>query len=259
MSPCEKSFLNKLALITSPTENPFNFGPKVFPVHIIVNIQKGSTLIIMYLLMLYFKNFSKGSYVYLSLHGSYGIFWIIKDIIFPDKSMHVKTCFLPAFALIGLLFLYWCIGFEMIFGLGIQEPSNTRIFICYFLYSLGLIFMLCTDLQKYLILKHEKILVNNYFLAWNRNTNFLGEIMIYFSFAFIVGRIECYLLLIFVWCTFFVGRIYLKEKSLQKKDGYDSYCKNSYLILFKFFNSHFINICLYFIILVIFVSLLKFC
>ena len=47
------------------------------------------------------------------------------------------------------------------------------------------------------------------------------------------------LLLIAVWSTFFVGRIYLKEKSLQKKEGYDSYCKNSYLILFKFnfFNS----------------------
>ena len=259
MSSNKQSLFTKLALITSPSENPFNFGPKIFPVHIIVNIQKGSTLIIMYLLMLYLKNFSKGSYIYLSLHGSYGVIWVIKDMIFPDKSMHIKTCFLPACALISLLFLYWCIGFEMIFGLGIQDPSNVRIFICYFFYSFGLVFMLCTDLQKFVILKYEKVLVNSFFLAWNRNTNFLGEILIYFSFAFIVGRIECYLLLIFVWCTFFVGRIYLKEKSLQKKDGYDSYCKNSYLILFKFFDSHFINACLYFIIFGIFIYSLNFC
>ena len=259
MSKNNGDLLTKIALITSPSENPFNFGPKIFPVHIIVNIQKGSTFFIMYLLMLSFQNFSTGSYIYLSLHGSYGIIWVIKDMIFPDKSMHVKTCFLPACALISLLFFYWCIGFEMIYGLGIQEPSNLRIFLCFIIYSFGLVFMLCADLQKYLILRYRKVLVDNYFLAWNRNTNFLGEIMIYFCFAFIVGRIECYLLLILVWSTFFVGRIYLKEKSLQKKEGYDSYAKKSYLILFKFFDSHFLNIILYTFIFLAFFYLMKFC
>ena len=253
------SLFDKIALLTSPSENPFNFGLKIFPVHIIVNIQKGGTIFIMYLLMLYFNNFSTGAYTYLSLHGSYGIIWVIKDIIFPDKSMHVKTCLIPAGALIGLLLLYWGIGFEMMYGLGIQEPNNMRIFLCFIIYSFGLIFMICADLQKYLILKYKKILVNSYFLAWNRNTNFLGEIMIYFSFAFIVGRIECYLLLIFVWSTFFAGRIYLKEKSLQKKKGYNLYVQNSYLILFKFFNSHFLNAILYICIFGCFFYLIKFC
>ena len=259
MTTNKQSILTQIALITSPSENPFNLGPKIFPVHIIVNFQKGSTIIIMYLLMLYFQNFSTGAYIYLSLHGSYGIIWVLKDIIFPDKSMHVKTCIIPACALIGLLLLYWCIGFEMMYGLGIQEPSGLRIFLCFIIYSFGLVFMLCTDLQKYLILKYKKILVDNYFLAWNRNTNYLGEIMIYFSFAFIVGRIECYLFLIFVWSTFFVGRIYLKEKSLEKKKGYDSYINNSYLILFKFFKSHFLNVIFYIFIFGSIFYLLKFC
>ena len=153
MSSNDNSLLTRIALITSPSENPFNLGPKIFPVHIIVNLQKGSTIIIMFLLMLYFQNFSTGAYIYLSLHGSYGIIWVLKDLTFPDKSMHVKTCFLPACALIGLLFLYWCMGFEMMYGLGIQEPSNIRIFICFVFYSFGLVFMLCADLQKFMILK----------------------------------------------------------------------------------------------------------
>ena len=259
MSSNNKSLLYKIALITSPSENPFNFGPKIFPVHIIVNIQKGGTILLMHLLMIYSQNFSTGAYVYLSLHGSYGIIWLIKDMIFPDKSMHVKTCLIPAGALIGLLLLYWGMGFEMMYGLGIQEPNNIRIFLSFFIYSFGLIFMVCSDLQKYIILKYEKKLVNNYLLAWNRNTNFLGEILIYFSFAFTVGRIECYLFLIFVWSTFFVGRIYLKEKSLQQKKGYDLYAKNSYLILFKFFESHLLNAILYFFIFVFFIYLIKFC
>ena len=258
MSCDNDSLLTKIALITSPSENPFNFGPKIFPVYIIVNIQKGSTILIMYLLMLYFQNFSTGAYIYLSLHGSYGIIWVLKDITFPDKSMHVKTCFIPACALISLLLLYWGMGLEMMIGLGIQDPSNIRIFICFIFYSFGLVLMLCTDLQKYLILKNKKGLINNYFLAWNRNTNFLGEMMIYFSFAFIVGRIECYFFLTFVWSTFFVGRIYLKEKSLKKKEGFDLYKNNSYLILFKFFNNHFIIIIIYFILFCIFFYLMKY-
>ena len=254
----DKNLLYKIALITSPSDNPFNIGPKIFPVHIIVNCQKSSTILIMYLLMIYFNNYSKGAYIYLSLHGSYGLIWLLKDMTFPDKSMHNKTCFLPAGALITLLLLYWGMGFEMIYGLGIQDPSNGRIFVCFFFYSFGLIFMLCTDLQKYLILKYKKGLINNYFLAWNRNTNYLGEIMIYFSFALIVGRLECYLLLIFVWITFFVGRIYIKEKSLQTKEGYTKYKNNSYIILFKFFNNHFINGIIYILIIILFIYITKY-
>ena len=254
----KKDLLYNLALITSPSDNPFNIGPKIFPVHIIVNIQKSSTIFIMYLLMIYFNNYSKGAYIYLSLHGSYGLIWLLKDMTFPDKSMHVKTCFLPACALVTLLLLYWGIGFEMMYGLGIQEPSNGRIFICFFIFSFGLIFMLCSDLQKYLILKYKVGLIDNYFLAWNRNTNYLGEIMIYFSFALIVGRLECYLLLIFVWITFFVGRIYIKEKSLQKKEGYTKYKNNSYIILFKFFNNHFINGIIYILIIILFIYITKY-
>jgi protein-S-isoprenylcysteine O-methyltransferase Ste14 len=252
------NLLYKIALVTSPSDNPFNIGPKIFPVHIIVNLQKGSTIIMMYLLMIYFNNYSKGAYIYLSLHGSYGLIWLLKDITFPDKSMHVKTCLLPAGALVTLLLLYWCMGFEMMLGWGIQEPSNGRIFVCFFLYSFGLIFMLCTDLQKYLILQYKKGLITNYFLASNRNTNYLGEIMIYFSFALIVGRLECYLLLIFVWMTFFVGRIYLKEKSLQKKEGFDIYKNNSYIILFKFFDSHLINGIIYAFIISLLFCILKY-
>ena len=35
-------------------------------------------------LMCYFDNFSLGAWVYLSLHGSYGLLWLAKDFVFPD-------------------------------------------------------------------------------------------------------------------------------------------------------------------------------
>ena len=47
----ENDLFYKIALITSPSNNPFNIGPKIFPVHIIVNLQKSLTFIVMYLLI----------------------------------------------------------------------------------------------------------------------------------------------------------------------------------------------------------------
>jgi len=37
-------------------------------------------------LMYYYQNFSVGAYLQLALHGSYGIFWVMKDVMFPDNT-----------------------------------------------------------------------------------------------------------------------------------------------------------------------------
>ena len=52
----------------------------------------------------------------------------------------------------------------------------------------------------------------------------------------------------------FVSRIYLKECSLRKKEGYKKYKENSYIILFKFTQNDFINILIY-IAIIIFIIL----
>jgi len=50
-----------------------SFEKKVFPLNYIINSQKAGTIIAMFSLMCYFDNFSLGAWVYLALHGSYGI------------------------------------------------------------------------------------------------------------------------------------------------------------------------------------------
>ena len=69
----------------------------------------------------------------------------------------------------------------------------------------------------------------------NRNPNFLGEMMLYSSFAFLVDNFYAFLILFTVWTTLFISRIILKENSLAKKAGYAEYKQNSYLMLNKVF------------------------
>ncbi len=42
-------------------------------------------------MMCYFYNFTLGCWLYLALHGTYGIFWITKDCLFPDAAWQTKV------------------------------------------------------------------------------------------------------------------------------------------------------------------------
>ena len=61
-------------------------GPPCVPMRFYVNIHKGSMFFYILGLMWYFDNFTHGAYLYLCLHGSYGFFWLLKDIVFPDPG-----------------------------------------------------------------------------------------------------------------------------------------------------------------------------
>ena len=44
--------------------------------------------------MIYFDNYSPACWLYLALHGSYGLLWLLKDFTFPDASFERKVTFL---------------------------------------------------------------------------------------------------------------------------------------------------------------------
>ena len=69
-------------------------GKPLIPQYYYVNAHKGSLLTALFIMMIYFNNFSLGAWVYFSLHGSYGVFWILKDITFPDQSFRRKCTLL---------------------------------------------------------------------------------------------------------------------------------------------------------------------
>ena len=60
-------------------------GKPLFPLRYLINLYKGGTVFYVLFLIFYFGSCS-GLYLYLFLHGSYGLFWIYKDIKFGDKS-----------------------------------------------------------------------------------------------------------------------------------------------------------------------------
>jgi protein-S-isoprenylcysteine O-methyltransferase Ste14 len=199
----------------------------------IVNLQKGGTLFFVLWLMSCFNNYSLGCWLYLGLHGTYGFVWLIKDYAFADKAFDVYTSFVAIATTFGILALYWTLPVMQVAGFGIQDPSPLRIAVCIALFGLGVTLMIGADAQKTFTLRHFKGLISDGLFTYTRNPNYLGEVMIYLSFAVCIGRIQAYAILVSVWSVLFMTRMYAKDLSLATKKGWATYQQRSWLLLPK--------------------------
>jgi len=109
---CENvSWLNEYICYNLPPGKPF------IPFHFVVNFNKGTMMIYLFILMCYFDNFSMGAWVYLSLHGNYGLIWFLKDRTFPDPGFCRNATLLSAlFPFPVVLIPYYFIGYWMMSG-----------------------------------------------------------------------------------------------------------------------------------------------
>jgi hypothetical protein len=125
----------------------------VIPLRYIINLFKGCTFLWVLFLMHMFNNYTPGMYLYLLLHGSYGIFWVIKDITFPDPRFGSKASVGSLMLTCVFLTMYWLIPLPLAARLGISEPSLPRTILLITMYVAGLVLMLGSDYQKYAALK----------------------------------------------------------------------------------------------------------
>jgi protein-S-isoprenylcysteine O-methyltransferase Ste14 len=174
-------------------------------------------------MMCYYDNFTLGCWLYLALHGSYGIFWITKDSLFPDAAWQTKVSLFGAL----LITIFWpLLGYGSYLLCSRQTspetlwPSNEHLFLTLLLFLFGIVLMMGSDGQKHFVLKNKKGLISDGFFKWSRNTNYLGEIMIYSSFALLVKEDIYWLILLSKWSVVFSLRIIQKEYSLSQKAGY---------------------------------------
>lgn len=167
-------------------------------------------------------------WVYLLLHGSYGLCWVTKDIWFPDARFMRKGSMGSHVLLFILLTLYWMIPVPLAAGYGISNPSTTRITFLICLYLIGMILMMGSDYQKTTTLHKRKGkttiysgLISTGFFKYTRNPNYLGEILTYSSFVFCSGHVLGYLIFYIAGGLVFAMNIYVKDEcSYKKKEGW---------------------------------------
>ena len=214
-------------------------GPQVLKLAWVINFQKIGTFFYILLLMNYYQNFSVAVCVYLALHGMYGFCWMLKHFVFPDRSWEKKVTIgggLMAFVLV--LGLYWVFPYLLISGiLGPDQKlaSLTVLTAAISLHTLGVVIMMTADCQKYFTLKYHQGLIREGLFKYIRHPNYLGEIMLYASYAMIVQHWIPWAILAWVWIGVFLVNILQKEASMSRYPEWADYKKKSGMLIPKLF------------------------
>ena len=214
-------------------------GPQVLKFSWVINFQKTGTFFYILLLMNYYQNFSLAACVYLALHGMYGFCWMLKHFAFPDRSWEKKVTIgggLMAFVLV--LGLYWVFPYLLISGiLGPDQKmaSLTVLTAAISVHTLGVVIMMTADCQKYFTLKYHQGLIREGLFKYIRHPNYLGEIMLYASYAMIVQHWIPWAILAWVWIGVFLVNILQKEASMSRYPEWVEYKKQSGMLTPKLF------------------------
>jgi protein-S-isoprenylcysteine O-methyltransferase Ste14 len=209
-------------------------GPRCIKMSWFINLQKGGTLVFVLGLMNYYGNYSTTAYTYAALHGSYGLVWLLKELVCPDPGWQVRVRVGSAIgAWLTVLGPYWIAPYLLITS-G-HEASEGTLCAATIAYALGVVLMVGSDAQKYFVLKERKGLITDGFFARVRNPNYLGEMMLYGSFAAVAGHWQPCAVLAWVWLGIFTPNILMKEARMSRHGKiWDSYTKRAGMLFPKF-------------------------
>jgi protein-S-isoprenylcysteine O-methyltransferase Ste14 len=205
-------------------------GPRILQLGTAINIQKFITVFAVYAMMVYHNNYSLGAWVYLGLHGVYGYTWLIKDLAFPNQAFEKRITIGGLLMLhAGLNFFYW--GLAWVFMSRHVEPSGPLLFAAIFIHTLGVAWMAASDLQKNCMIRYRKGLISNGVFTYTRNPNYLGETMIYGSYAMLTMHWFGALVILLQFFLLFLPRMLVKDASISRYPGWEEYERRSGLII----------------------------
>lgn len=209
-------------------------GPKLVKAAWVINCQKALTGPFVFALMAYYGNFSVEAWVYLAIHGGYGLLWLMKDLAFPDPSWQKRVTIGGAFNMVALVLgPYWLFPYLLISGvLGPRAAAHPALIGgAIALFAVGVSLMLGADGQKYFTLRVRRGLITDGFFRYVRHPNYLGEMMLYGAFALIVRHWIPWVILLWVWGQVFLTNMKLKEASMSRYPEWGDYVARTGMLL----------------------------
>jgi len=196
-----------------------------------IDSHKGATAPAVFFLIWYFGQWDNATaWIYLALHGSYGIMWVLKSAIFPDKTWEAKCSIWYGLYIWGGLSMYWISPWIIMSTPVENSPMYLGIIVAMF--ALGVFFHYAADMQKhaYLTLNPGNLITDG-LMAKCRNTNYFGELLIYLSFALMTQHWIPLAVLATFMAIIWLPNMRRKDKSLSRYPEYEEYKKRSSLLI----------------------------
>ncbi len=169
------------------------------------------------------------AWLYLGLHGTYGLLWVLKSRVYPDKSWERECGLGYGLVIWGGLTLYW-IAPWIITSRDVRAPP-WQLGACAALYGLGVFLHFASDMQKHTALAlRPQALIEDGLFARTRNPNYLGEMCIYLGFGLLARQ---WLPLAVI--ALFVGAVWLpnmrrKDRSLARYPAFEAWRRRTGLL-----------------------------
>ena len=123
------------------------------------------------------------AWIYLGMHGTYGVAWLLKSRCFPDTSWEREVSLGYGLFTWFLLTLYLIAPWLIVSG-NAGDPEPWFVGLCVALYSIGMFLHYASDMQKHVSLELQPgMLITEGLWGIVRNPNYLGELCIYLGFG----------------------------------------------------------------------------
>lgn len=206
------------------------------PLNGVIDLHKAATGVFVLVLMQAYDVFTPAAWTYLALHGTYGIAWVLKDVTVGDRKWRHRVGIGGVLGTWAFLSLYWVAPVLLILGTAGElelgsywsPPATGALAAAVVAYVTGLVLMVGADVQKNTMMiarTHgaESRLITSGFYARTRHPNYLGEMLIYGSFATVVNHWVPWVILAAVWGLFFLPNMLVIEASLSRYPGYEAW------------------------------------
>jgi protein-S-isoprenylcysteine O-methyltransferase Ste14 len=197
-----------------------------------INAHKALVPPVVLALMALYHNWSMAAFIYLALHGTYSMLWLMKEAMYPDMRFEQRVPFGTGMLAIFLpLASYFLAPFLLISRHVVLAPWVVALAIS--IYTIGIFFHYVSDAQKFYTLRLRKGLIDDGLFGRTRNPNYLGEILIYGAFALLAWHWLPFVVIGGWVFGFFLRNMRNKDRSLARHPEFDSYRQRSGLLFPK--------------------------
>ncbi|KAJ3257164.1 hypothetical protein HK103_004862 [Boothiomyces macroporosus] len=192
-----------------------------------IDLLKAGTLPVCLIISTIYKSFNNPTMmVYTALHGIYGLLWITKSQLFPDKKWERRVPWSQFFVVCFGLGMFWLN--PLIIAKYDIQCSPIMLGTAISAYALGVFLHFSADIQKDITLQYSpgKLITTKLF-ALCRHPNYLGEFLIYGSFTALTNSILMSVYLVTYITIYWVPQMWWKEQSMSRYPEWKEYCKNT--------------------------------
>jgi steroid 5-alpha reductase family enzyme len=197
-----------------------------------IDASKGLTpVVVLALILAFHATDDVRAWIYLATHGTYGVLWVTKSMVFPDKQWEQRVSVAYGALTFLALGVFW-VSPWLIVAHQTATPPAWWLGLCVAMYSFGVFLHFASDMQKHLHLAARPgVLLTDGLWARVRNPNYLGELLIYAGFSLVA-----YHWLPMAWLAAMVAGVWVpnmlrKDRSLARYPEFAAWKARSKMII----------------------------